>query len=132
MKKDVFDKIIKKKIPAYVIYEDENTIAFFDKKPVCEGHTLVVPKKRYENIFDMSDKELCNIIRTVKIVSDMLKNKIGATGINILHASGFSAQQSVNHFHLHVIPRKKNDGLNMWPKVKYKKIDLNKVFKKFK
>ncbi len=119
-------------IPAYIIYEDENTIAFLDKKPVCEGHILVAPKRRYNNIFDIPEKELCNVIKAIKKVAEILKNKIGATGINILHASGSSAQQSVNHLHFHIIPRKKNDGLDMWPKVKYKRVNLEEVFKRLR
>ncbi len=130
-KDDVFNKIIRRKIPAYIIYEDENTIAFFDEKPVCEGHTLVVPKRKYDNIFDIPQKELCAVIISVKKVAEILRIKMGATGVNILHASGSSAQQSINHLHFHVIPRKENDGLDMWPKVEYKKINLEEVFKRF-
>lgn len=131
MNEDIFIKIIKREVPAYIIYEDENTIAFLDKKPVCEGHTLVAPKTKYKNIFDIPEYELFNLIKTIKKIVKLLKNKLGIMGVNILHASGSSAQQSVNHFHFHIIPRKKNDGLDMWPIVKYKKIDLDKIFKKF-
>ncbi len=132
MKKDPFKEIIEKKIPAYIIYEDEKTIAFLDKKPVCEGHTLVVPKKNYKNIFDIPEEELCNIMKTVKKIAELLKDKLGATGVNILHASGSSAQQSVNRLHFHIIPRRENDGLDMWPKVEYKEINLEEVYKRLK
>ncbi|MDP1729095.1 MAG: HIT domain-containing protein [archaeon] len=127
----IFDKIIRKKVAAFIIYETKENIAFFDRKPVCGGHTLVVPKKAYKSLFDIPEKELKSLILAVKDVAEILKKKLGAEGINILHASEEVAQQSVLHFHFHLIPRKKGDNLDMWPKVDYKEIDLKKVFSKF-
>jgi histidine triad (HIT) family protein len=126
----IFQDIIKRKIPAFIIYEDEHAIAFFDRKPVCEGHTLVIPKKDFVDIFDISEQDLVYVISAAKKVATILQEKLGCEGVNILHASGKAAQQSVFHFHLHVIPRHHSDGLDMWPKVEYRKIDLLKVHRK--
>ena len=123
-------KIIKREVPAFIVYEDKNSLAFLAIKPVCEGHSLVIPKKPYKNIFDIPESELNKLMKSVKNVANILRKKLGAEGINILHASGEVAQQSVPHFHFHLIPRKRNDYLDMWPKVKYKKIDLKKVYEK--
>ncbi|PIS15137.1 hypothetical protein COT63_01505 [Candidatus Shapirobacteria bacterium CG09_land_8_20_14_0_10_38_17] len=125
----IFCQIVNGKIPAEKIYEDNNTLAFLDINPLCRGHVLVIPKKHYENIFDLPSKELINLIATAQKIAQMIKKNLGATGINLLHASGKDAQQSVFHFHIHVVPRYPNDGLNTWPSSRYQEKDLRKVKK---
>jgi len=112
----IFCKIISKDAPANIIYEDDNTIAFATKDPVSKGHTLVIPKAHVENLFDISRQELADLGVTTQKVATLLKDHHRATGMNLLHASGKDAQQSVSHFHLHIVPRFKDDGLDMWIK----------------
>lgn len=69
-------------------------------------------------------------MKTVKILAEHYKSKIGADGINLLHASGTSAQQSIPHFHVHLLPRFENDGVNAWPLVDKPKIDNDQLINK--
>jgi len=71
---------------------------------------------------------LHHIVDTIKTISQKLKEKFNAEGINILHASGKVAQQSCFHFHFHLIPRYKDDGLDTWPKTGYKEGNFPKVY----
>ena len=112
----IFCKIINGEIPSYKIYEDENTYAFLDIADDAEGHTLVIPKKHYENVMEIPSEELNNVMSTVKKIANHYVDNCGYTGVNIMNASGVDAQQSVFHLHFHIFPRKENDGLNTWPK----------------
>lgn len=127
----VFCKIIKNE-ESLKIYEDEKTICLLDINPISKGHCLVIPKEHFRDIFDIDDDHLKNIISVSKKISTTLKQKLGATGVNILHASGDSAQQSVFHFHFHLIPRYKDDGLDTWPKSNYKEKSLEEIYQKLK
>ena len=127
----IFCKIINEK-EALKIYEDEKTVCLLDINPISYGHCLIIPKKHFKNIFDISEEYLREVISTSKKVSKLIKQKLNATGVNILHASGKSAQQSVFHFHLHLVPRYKNDGLDTWPKSDYKEKSLKEVYQKIK
>ena len=126
-----FCKIIAGKLPSNKIYENENVLAFAPLKDtiISKGHMLVIPKKHYENIYDIPKDELHHIIDVVKIISQKLKEKFNAEGINILHASGKVAQQSCFHFHIHLIPRYKGDGLDTWPETGYKEDNFPEVYK---
>lgn len=114
MKDCVFCKIILKELSAKVIFEDNNTIAFETIQPVSKGHLLVVPKNHFENIFDIDKDSLNKLMEVVKDLSQKIKVENKATGVNLLNASGKDAQQSVFHFHLHIVPRYKDDGLDLW------------------
>lgn len=111
----VFCKIIKGEIPSYKIYENEYVYAFLDIADDCLGHTLVVPKKHYENIFETPEEEYLEVLKAVKKIAVHYVNDCGFGGINILNANGKSAQQSVFHLHFHILPRTIDDGLNAWP-----------------
>ena len=112
----IFCKIIIGHTPADVIYEDENSIAFSPKNPIAKGHTLLIPKSHVENLFDISYQELMNLSGATKKIAQRLIDINTATGMNLLHASSKDAQQSVFHFHFHLIPRYENDGLDLWIK----------------
>ena len=130
MENCIFCKIIRKEIPSKILYEDETVIAFLDISPAFDGHTLVIPKKHYENIFETPEKELEKINTTCKEIALMLKQKLGAQAVNILNSSGKPAGQEVFHIHYHVIPRREGDGLNLSFKNESKKSDLEEVYKK--
>lgn len=132
MRDCIFCKIVKGEIPCYQIYEDKDFLGFLDVNPKSEGHMLVIPKKHYENIFDISGEVLRNLIATAQKMAKKLKELPEIDGVNILHASGESAQQSVFHFHLHLVPRRIGDDLDLDPKSDYKTTDLGRVQKKFK
>ena len=95
----IFCKIVDKKIPAEIVYENNNTIAFLDISPASKGHTLVISKKHSKIISDMADKDLNDLILTVKNLSSILLkfNK----GVNLVQSNGKEAGQEVFHVHFH-------------------------------
>lgn len=109
----IFCKIITGAIPCDKIYEDEKTLAFLDINPVNVGHTLVVPKNHYKDIYETPYEEIGEVMNTVKKVSEALK-KTGADGVNLAMNNGQAAGQVVPHTHIHVIPRYVNDGFELW------------------
>jgi histidine triad (HIT) family protein len=128
----IFCKIIAEKLPSNKIYETENVLVFAPLKNdiIAKGHLLVIPKKHYADIYDITKKDLHCTIDVIKTISQKLKEKLNAEGINLFHASGKVAQQSCFHFHIHLIPRYKNDGLDVWPKTGYKENNFPEVYKK--
>lgn len=112
----IFCKIINGQIPSRKIYEDEKTLAFLDISDDFYGHILVIPKKHCENVLDCCPEELSVLSQIIKKVSEHLVNACGFSGVNILNANGQDAGQSVMHLHFHIIPRKKDDNLNIFPK----------------
>lgn len=100
----IFEKIIKREIPSYIVYEDDIVIAFLDIQQTTKGHTLVVPKKAYKNIFDIPKTTLSHLMNVVKDLSLKILNSFNATGINLLNNNGKDAGQTVFHFHFHIIP----------------------------
>ena len=110
----IFCKIIRGEIPSYKIYEDEYVYAFLDISCDSVGHTLVIPKKHCVNVLDCSSDDLQAVTAAVQKISRHYVANCGYTGVNVLNASGKSAQQSVFHLHFHIIPRKEGDGLNTW------------------
>ena len=119
MNECVFCKIIKREIPADKIYEDNNFFAFLDINPNNPGHTLVIPKNHYENIYSLPDEILCDIGPIVKKISIAVKKGVNADGINIIMNNDIAAGQIVPHAHFHVIPRFADDGLRHWPRKSY-------------
>jgi len=101
----IFTKIIKREIPANIIYEDEFTIAFLDISQITRGHTLVVPKKECQSLFDIDDFTYLKLMETLKKVVDNVKLRLKISGVNILSNNGVIAGQTVPHLHFHVIPR---------------------------
>lgn len=110
----LFCKIAKGEIPCHKVWEDEEFLCFLDINSVIEGHVLVIPKKHCENVCDCDDELLGKLNVICKKIGLMLKDKLGATGFNVVNASGKDAQQSVFHLHFHVVARYPEDGIDMW------------------
>lgn len=121
IKNCIFCKIVKGELEAKKVYENESILAFIPKDQISRGHTLVISKEHHENIFSIPKEQLEKVIIISKELSKKCKKEFGATGVNILHASGKDAQQSVSHFHIHVVPRYPNDGLDLWIKARIEK-----------
>lgn len=100
----IFCKIINGDIPCYKIYEDEKVLAFLDISPLSKGHTLVVPKNHSENIFDITEEDLCYIMKVIKKISSNIRNIYSPEGIVIRQNNGEKAGQSVFHTHFHIKP----------------------------
>lgn len=113
MKDCLFCKIVKGEVPSYKVYEDENVYAFLDVANDIYGHTLVVPKKHYENLMDCPDRTLGKIMASVKKIGNHFVNDCGFEGYNTFNNNGKSAEQAIMHLHFHIYPRKTNDGIKI-------------------
>jgi histidine triad (HIT) family protein len=126
----IFCKIINGEISAARIYEDEHTYAFLDINPTNPGHTLVVPKKHFRNIFDTPEDTLARIMSTAKKIAPAIKSGTEADAINLIMNNERAAGQLVYHTHLHVIPRFEDDGFRHWKGTPYKEGEIDKVAEK--
>ena len=100
----VFCKIVREQNPASFVYKDEKVSAFLSNYPINEGHTLVVPKKHYENIYTIPDEDVAHLFGIVKKVTLAVKAAVKADGIRIVQNNGSAAGQVVFHLHVHIIP----------------------------
>ncbi|MDM8550921.1 HIT family protein [Desulfobacterales bacterium HSG2] len=101
----IFCKIIKGDIPCFKVYEDDKVLAFADVNPISEGHTLIIPKRHAENIWEVSDEEITAIHLASKKVAHAMKEALKPEGIAFLQLNGRAVNQVVMHYHLHLIPR---------------------------
>ena len=108
----IFCNIVNGQVPSAKVYENEHVFAFLDISPVAEGHCLVIPKQHFDNIFDIDEAVLGHIMAAAKKIAVSLKNNLKASAVNVMHANGKEARQEVMHFHLHIVPRVENDGIN--------------------
>ncbi len=106
----LFCKIIKKEIPAEVVYEDNSTLSFLDINPRNPGHVLVIPKNHYETIFEIPNNELQELVLSVKKLAMAARDGMKADGISVSQSNGASAGQVISHLHFHVIPRFASEG----------------------
>lgn len=123
----VFCKILRNEVSSRKIFEDETTFAFLDISPVSKGHILVIPKKHFVDVCDCDDVYLRDVISTCRKMGLLVKEKLGASGFNIVNASGKDAQQTVFHLHFHVVARYEGDGIDMWFHGSSEVFDLDKI-----
>jgi histidine triad (HIT) family protein len=105
----IFCKIARKEAPASVIYEDDEVMAFLDVNPLQRGHTLVIPKRHFVDIWDIDSAVLTKVVTVTKQVAKKMATTLNAEGINTFSASGKPAGQAIYHFHVHVIPLGKGE-----------------------
>lgn len=105
---DVFCKIINGEIPSKTIYEDEIVMVIMDVNPRSNGHSLIIPKKHYQDLYDIDKDVLSHIMMIAKKVSTLIVEKLNCDGITLEENNGIS--QEVKHFHLHVIPKYKENS----------------------
>ena len=128
----VFCRIASGEIPSMKVYEDDLTLALMDIAQDVDEHILVIPKKHCKNVLDCDECSLFAVAKTVKTVSKHLTEHCGYEGVNLLNASDESAGQSVPHFHIHIIPRKRNDQIDAWPKFNGAKQDIHEIFERIR
>lgn len=109
----IFCKIIRGEIPSYKVYEDELVLAILDVNPSSNGHTLVMPKEHFKDVTTVPKNILDHCFEVAQMIAQAQIKQLEATGCNIITNCGKSAGQSVMHFHIHVIPRYDNDGLDV-------------------
>ena len=97
------------------VFEDEHTLVFMDIAKDVDGHMVAIPKKHVKNLLDCDAETLHRLMDAVKKVACHCVENCGYEGVNLLNASDESAGQSVPHFHIHIIPRKSEDGIDAWP-----------------
>jgi len=107
----IFSKIINKEIPAHFVYEDDLVVCFLDIVQASKGHTLVVPKVEYKDIFEMPEELASHLFGVAVRVSKAIQKAFNAPGLNILSNNGEAASQTVFHFHLHLLPRYEKEEL---------------------
>ena len=112
----IFCSIISGAIEGTIVFENNDFLVIMDKYPITMGHTLVIPKKHYDNLLYMSPKEVGELYSLVRLISKAVVSAVSADGFNIGQNNGRSANQIIRHVHVHIIPRFENDNSNgRWP-----------------
>ena len=107
----IFCKIINGEIPSYTVYENEKVKAFLDISPISNGHTLIIPKKHFENLYEMEIEDLKEIEKASQMVGKLLKEKLNCQGVTRLQNNEYG--QDVKHYHMHLIPRYTKDNFQL-------------------
>lgn len=115
---DIFCKIVNGEIPSKCLYDDELVMVIMDVNPSSNGHSLIIPKTHYKDLFDIESDVLNHIIKIAKETALRLEERLGCEGISLIQNNGIS--QEVKHFHLHLVPKYNNS----------KKMDIEDVFHK--
>lgn len=112
MKNDncIFCKIGSGDIPSYQLYEDNDFKVFLDLSPTSYGHALIIPKEHYQNLFEIDDDIAAKALVLAKKVGSAMMHSLHCDGLNILQNNGEAAGQTMFHFHIHLIPRYKDDN----------------------
>lgn len=120
MKDDcIFCKVVNTALPAPLVFEDERAVAFLDHRPLFPGHCLVVPRDHFETLGDLPQELIEPFFSTVQLLSRAVEEALAAEGTFV--AMNNRVSQSVPHLHVHVVPRRRKDGLKgfFWPRHKY-------------
>jgi len=128
----VFCKIAKGEIPADKIYEDEKFLGFLDITPINPGHTLLIPKEHFGNLYELPDELLSAMAPLIKKIALAAKQAVGAEGINIGMNNEGPAGQLVPHAHFHIMPRFSNDGHRHWKGAPYAEGAAKKIAEKIR
>ena len=113
----IFCKLVAGEIPASKVYEDEATIAFMDLGQLNPGHTLVAVKRHADNLLELTADEAAAAMRTAHRIAKAVNKAFQPPGLTLLQCNGKEGDQTVFHFHLHVLPRWGNDGIGLsWPR----------------
>lgn len=109
----IFCKIIAGELPAVKICEDDRSLAFMDVNPRSDGHCLVVPKTHAPTLFDIREEDLGAVMNSAKKVALAIKTALSPDGMLVYQLNGRAVMQLVDHFHLHLVPRWKNNGVDL-------------------
>jgi histidine triad (HIT) family protein len=109
----IFCEIVAGRQPSYRVLEDEHTMAFLNIRPAAPGHSLVVPRVHARDLWEISEDVHSRVAAMVHQVAGLLNDALAPDGMNVKHNTGKAAGQDVFHFHVHVVPRWHDDGLNL-------------------
>jgi histidine triad (HIT) family protein len=126
----VFCEIVAGSRPAAVVFEDDTSLAFFDQRPVFPGHTLLVPKDHHETLAHLPHAFIEPLFVNAQLLARAVEQALGAEGTFV--AINNRVSQTVPHLHVHIVPRRKGDGLRgfFWPRQKYKDAEEVEKFRK--
>lgn len=128
----IFCKIVRGELNANIVFEDNRTVAFLDIRPVNLGHTLIVSRDHFVNLYDMPDDVLEEMAVNLRRIAKGVKTALNSDGINIGMNNGQAAGQIVSHAHMHIIPRYLGDGLIHWPGKEYTDGEMTEMAKRIK
>ncbi len=106
----IFCKIASGEIPSKTIYEDEEFRVILDLGPAAKGHALILPKNHYANLYELPEETAAKVMMLAKKMAGQMTDKLNCDGFNLMQNNGEIAGQTVFHFHMHLIPRYKDDG----------------------
>lgn len=109
----IFCRIVAGDAPAQVLYEDEDTMAFMDINPATDGHCLVVSRRHADDLWSLPEEDGVAVWRAVRRVAEAVQEALRPDGLNLLQSNGLAALQTVFHFHVHVVPRYRDDGIHV-------------------
>lgn len=112
MKKDdcIFCRIANGEIPSKTLYEDEAFRVILDLGPATKGHALILPKDHAADLYELPEETAAAVMKLAKRMAETLRDRLHCDGLNLVQNNGETAGQTVPHFHLHLIPRYRNDG----------------------
>lgn len=129
----IFCKIANGEIPSTTLYEDEDFRVILDLGPATRGHALLLPKEHYKNLFELDDETASKVLGIAKKVGAKMVKALHADGFNLVQNNGEPAGQTVFHFHMHLIPRYKNDKSGFgWKPGKLTDEDRDEILEKLK
>ncbi len=109
----IFCKIANGEIPSATLYEDNDFRVILDVNPASKGHTLILPKKHADNLYELPDETASKALVLAKSMSSKIERALECDGLNLVQNNGETAGQTVFHFHMHIIPRYKNDNVKL-------------------
>jgi histidine triad (HIT) family protein len=113
----IFCAIVAGRAPAHRVYEDEHTLAFMDIFPVTDGHTLLIPKRHFENVYECDEDSLAAVARTSHRVATAIRNELAPEGLMVFQLNGAAAGQTIFHYHMHLMPRRAEEPLQLHTRV---------------
>lgn len=106
----IFCKIAAGEIPSKTLYEDDDFRVILDLNPATRGHGLILPKNHFANLYELPEKTAGEVMKLAKKMAQIMTDKLKCDGFNLVQNNGEQAGQTVFHFHMHLIPRYKDDG----------------------
>lgn len=137
MRKDdcIFCKIAAGEIPSRTVYEDELFRVIMDIEPAEKGHCLIIPKNHFDDLFTLGEEEATKMMPLAKKIATKMKAALSCDGLNIVQNNGEAANQTVKHFHLHLIPRYNGDHNQeklIWNHAEVADAEMDEIFSKLK
>lgn len=124
MSKDcLFCRVVRGEVESHLVFEDEMSLAFLDQRPLFPGHCLLVPRAHHETLADLPDALVAPLFGNTKLLARAVEDAMAAEGTFV--ALNNRVSQSVPHLHIHIVPRRRKDGLKgfFWPRTSYQSPD---------